>query len=80
MVLASVTILLALHVDVSAIFSVIALVVTPVMTFVLYGKVQDVQASQEKITTQTNGLMSNRDELLKDLIDHIKKTSPPTDA
>lgn len=71
-VLVCVTVLLAMHVDPTAVISVIAVVVTPIITAVTYAKV-------ETISQQTNGQQVRQQALLESLVDHVKRTQPPVD-
>lgn len=64
-VLVCVTILLALHVDPTAVISVISIVAVPVIGAVLYGKV-------ETISQQTNGNTTRLTDLLTSVVEHLK--------
>lgn len=71
-----VTVLLALHVDPTAIVSVVSVVAVPIIGAVLYGKV-------ETISQQTNGNQSRLTSLLESTVEHLKthNTVPiPTEA
>ncbi len=65
MAMVCVTILLALHVDPTAIISVISVVAVPIIGAVLYGKVDSVQQ-------QTNGNQSRLTTLLESTVEHLK--------
>jgi asparagine N-glycosylation enzyme membrane subunit Stt3 len=64
-VLTSVTVLLALHIDPTAIISLVSVVAVPVIGAVLYGKV-------ETISQQTNGNTSRLTSLVEGMVDHLK--------
>ena len=72
MVLTAVTVALALHVDTRDIFAMVSLVVGPVITFMLYGKVEKLENTQQQVVTQTNGNITKRDDLVNDMWSHNK--------
>jgi len=72
LVLTSTTVALALHVDTRDIFTLVALIISPVVTFMLYGKVQQLENTQQQVVTQTNGMTGRRDELMADMWQHSK--------
>jgi uncharacterized membrane protein len=72
-VLACVTVLLLNHVDPGAIISVIAVVVTPIISAVIYDKVRS-------IDERTNGHQTQLTAMINDLVEYVKKTSPPEEG
>jgi hypothetical protein len=66
---AVVSALFLIGVDPVAILAVLSFVVTNVITLMLYGKIQ-------KIETNTNGSVTEYQELIRDLVNHAKRTVP----
>lgn len=76
LVLASVTTLLGLHVPTTDIFVVITLVVSPVVTFLLYGKQEKLEQATNTVVQQTNGINQQKDALIQDMWQHFKSLNP----
>lgn len=72
LVLTSTTVALALHVDTRDIFTLVALVISPVVSFLIYGKVERLESTQQQVVQQTNGITKARDEMLSDMWQHNK--------
>ena len=64
-VLVCVTVLLIVGIDPTAVISVMSVLVVPVLTAMLYGKVQQIEQN-------TNGAASRRDEMIRDVLEHFK--------
>lgn len=56
-------------VSIVAVMGVIATSIGSLVSVAVYGKLQ-------KVEQNTNGSMSSRDDLVHDLVDHLKKTQP----
>jgi hypothetical protein len=78
LVLGSVTALLIARVPDSDIFAAISIVVTPVVGFLLYGKQERLEQSQQSVVQNTNGMNGAKDALLVDMWNHFKATQLAT--
>lgn len=76
--LASVTVLLALHVETLVVVALIGTLVTPIINFVILDRVNQVSTQTQQVATQTNGMSAQKDALMLDMWNHIKSSTPVT--
>jgi hypothetical protein len=76
---AMITVLFMAGVDPIAVLALVSFLVTNVITLMLYGKLQQVETNVQRVESNTNGMTTAQLEMLKDLLEHVKK-SPPVES
>jgi hypothetical protein len=79
-VFASVTTLLALHIDVTPLLGLLNLLVLPIVGYFIYNKVADVKTDQKQVISQTNGVYASQSALMRDMWEHFKTTQQALQA